>query len=154
MGYTQVYNKLFVTSLTPEFHENTCGYWFTVTNGSTAHTAFETRAGLDRWMSERGLTLENELPEAGTFGTSRIIGEYRTVMHGEHSPTDDEPYRMVEGDDWSGIKPVVITTAMSNAEYTLALITEDAGVRTVHTLNVNIKTRFVFDRRKTDALMR
>jgi hypothetical protein len=71
MTYKQVYDKLYATSLTQEQHEKTCNYWFIVHNGAMSHTAFETRAGLDRWMSERGLALESELPEAGTWGTTR-----------------------------------------------------------------------------------
>ena len=149
MTYTQTYDKLYATSLTPEFHEQTCGYWFTVTNGATAHTAFANRAGLDRWLRERGLSLENELPDAGTFGTSRIIGGYRTASHGE-IVSDDPSFSMSEG-DFSTIQPIAVTAAMSNGEYTLALITEEDGMRTIHTLNPNVKTRVVYDRRNTAA---
>jgi hypothetical protein len=152
-NHAQVYASLWATSLTPEFHEKTCDYWFTVTNGSTAHTAFATRAGLNRWLAERGLALENNLPDAGTFGTTRVTGEYRTLSHGEFISRD---YRdgMGEG-DWPPPNPVLATAAMSNGNYTLALITEDEdGIRTVHTLNPNVKTRLIFDRRTTDALMR
>ena len=144
MTHGKIYNKLYATSLTPEFHEKTCGYWFTVTNGATAHTAFATRA-LDRWLSERGLSLESELPAAGTWGTTRILGEYYEQSHGEFSATEDNPYRMVEDDAWYQIKPIVITADMSNGDYTLALITEDDGVRTVHTLNPNVKTRLTVE---------
>lgn len=149
MSYTLVYDKLYATSLDPEQHERTCGYWFTVTNGATAHTAFATRAGLDRWMSERGLSLENDLPEAGTWGTTRVLGTYRTESHGEFSPTEDNPYRMVEGDNWDSLQPIMSTATLSNGDYTLALITEETGVRTVHTLNPNVKTRVVYDRKET-----
>ena len=152
MTYTLVYDKLYATSLTPEFHEQTCGYWFTVTCGSTAHTAFATRAGLDRWMSERGLSLENDLPDAGTFGSTRVVGEYRTASHGEFV-SDNPSDSMGEGDFYS-LQPIAATASMSNGRYTLALITEDDGMRTVHTLNPNVKTRVEFDRSKTDALMR
>jgi hypothetical protein len=152
MGNTLIYNKLYATSLTQEFHERTCGYWFTVTNGSTAHTAFATRAGLDRWLSERGLSLEGELPEAGWSGISRIIGEYREESHGEFL-TDDYRDGMGEGDFYT-LHPIIATAELSNGDYTLALITEENGVRTVHTLNPNVKTRVKFDRRRTAELMR
>jgi hypothetical protein len=152
MSYKQVYDKLQAWVLTPESHARTCGFWFTVTNGSMAHTAFATRAGLDRWLRERGLSLENDLPEAETFGTARITGQYRTESHGEFL-SDDYHDGMGEGDFYS-LCPIVITAAMSNGDYTLALITEEEGVRTVHTLNPNVRTRFVFDRKKTDELMR
>jgi hypothetical protein len=148
MNHRQVYDTLYATSLTPEFHERTCGYWFTVTSyGGTAHTAFATRAGLDRWLNERGLALENELPAAGTAGFTRITGEYRTESHGEHL-SDDYRDGMGEG-DWPPDSPVAATAAMSNGRYTLALITEENGVRTVHTLNPNVKTRIEFDRIST-----
>ena len=148
MTYTQTYDQLYAASLTREQHERTCGYWFTVTNGSMAHTAFATRAGLDRWLSERGLSLENDLPDAGTWGTTRVLGTYRTASHGEFSPTEDNPYRMVEG-DWTSVRPTMATAEMSNGDYTMALVTEEDGVRTVHTLNPNVKTRIVYDRKET-----
>lgn len=149
MNYRQVYSNLWATSLTPEFHEQTCGYWFTVTSyGATAHTAFATRAGLDRWLSERGLTLENELPAAGTSGFTRITGEYRTESHGAFL-SDDYRDGMGEG-DWPPPGPMAATATLSNGRYTLALITEDgSGIRTVHTLNPNVKTRVEFDRQNT-----
>ena len=112
MSYTRHYDKLYATTLTREQHERTCGYWFTVTNGATAHTAFATRAGLDRWLAERGLSLENELPEAGTWGTTRVAGQYCTESHGEFSATEDNPYRMVEDDAWHQITPVVTGQTM------------------------------------------
>jgi hypothetical protein len=153
MSYAQVYDKLFAHSLTPEAHERTCGYWFTVTSGAMAHTAFATRAGLDRWLSERGLSLENELPAAGSPGTTRIIGEYRDETHGEFL-SDDFRDGMGEGDFYS-LRPILATATWSNGRITLALITEDAdGIRTVHTLNPNVKTRVEFDSPRTDKLMR
>jgi hypothetical protein len=155
MNHRQVYGDLWATSLTPEFHERTCGYWFAVTSyGSTAHTAFATRAGLDRWLSERGLSLENDLPAAGTAGTTRIVGEYRTESHGEFV-SDDCRDGMGEGDFYTLCPAaVMVTAAMDNGDYTLALITEEGSVRTVHTLNPNVRTRLVFDRKRTDQLMR
>ena len=158
MTYRQTYDKLFVTSLTPEQHERTCRYWYTVTNGAVAHTAFETRAGLDRWLSERGLRLENDLPEAGTLaaegveGSTRIIGEYHTEMHGEFLTVD--PRDIMGPGYFYSLSPVLATSAMSNGQYTLALITEEGGVRTVHTLNPNVRDRVIFDHNRTRELMR
>jgi hypothetical protein len=151
MTHTLSYDKLHATSLTSEQHERTCGYWFTVTSGATAHTAFATRAGLDRWLSERGLSLAGELPDAGTWGTTRVTGEYRTASHGAFSPAEDNPYRMVADDEWGALSPMAATADLSNGRYTLALITEQDGIRTVHTLNPNVKTRVEFDRRNTAA---
>lgn len=141
-GHVTQYASMQVTALTPEQHERTCNYWYTVTCGAMAHTAFTTRRGLERWLEERGLTLAGELPEErGEFATMRVIGEYYDVSHGEFSPAEDNPYHMVAGAEWSELEPVVITAAMSNGRYTLALITEEDGIRIVHTLNPNVKTR-------------
>lgn len=148
----QSYSSLYVASITAEQHERTCGYWFIVTNGSMSHTAFETRAGLDRWMSERGLTLESELAEAGTHSFTRILGEYRTVSHGEFL-SDDFRDGMGPGDFYA-LRPIAATAEMSNGSYTLALITEENGVRTVHHLNPNVRDRVVFDHFPTRTLMR
>ncbi len=145
MNYRQTYSKLYATSLDPEQHERTAGYWYTVTNGATAHTAFTTRAGLDRWLCERGLSLENDLPASGTWGTTRIPGEYRHESHGTFVNPEDYTIGMTEDEDWKTLRPVLATAVMSNGEYTLALITETDGIRTVHTLNVNVKTRVIFD---------
>ena len=137
---------------TPESRERTCGYWFTVTSGAMAHTAFATRAGLDRWLAERGLRLETGLPDAGISGFTPVIGEYRTEMHGQWLG-DDYRDGMGEGGFYS-LRPVLATAALSNGRWTLALITEDVdGIRTVHTLNPNVKTRVEFARPRTDVLM-
>jgi hypothetical protein len=150
MTYTQAHGNLYAASLTPQQHAGTCGYWFTVTSGATAHTAFSTRAGLDRWMAERGLSLEGELPEAGTSGFTRITGEYRSASHGEFA-SDDPCEGMRESESWRALRPMAASATLSNGRYTLALITEEDGVRTVHTLNPNVKTRVEFDRRNAAA---
>lgn len=142
MVYTVKYSNMQVTALTPEWHERTCNYWYTVTCGATAHTAFTTRRGLDRWMTERGLRLDGKLPEAtGEFATMRVIGEYYRASHMDEA-------------EFYAVRPVVITAAMSNARYTLALIDEADGVRTVHTLNPNVKTRIQVDSHPGYAIMR
>jgi hypothetical protein len=156
MSYTMEYRRLQVTALTPEFHEKTCGYWYTVTRyGGTAHTAFATRHGLMRWLAERGLTLDGELPGTlGEYATMPVTGQYRSTSHGEFAPDEDNPHRMVAGEEWSAVKPVVITSALSNGRYTLALISEDYdGVRTVHTLNPNVRDRLTADGATMRALM-
>lgn len=127
-------------ALTPEQHEQTCGYWYTVTNGALAHTAFATRDGLDRWLRERNLKLFAGFG-TGEWSTVRIHGTYRQQYH-------------MSTDEFDAIRPVVATAAMSNGDYTLALIDEDAlGIRTVHTLNPNVKSRLVFDYQSTRKSM-
>ena len=148
----QTFDKLHCTKLDAEQHERHGPYWFIVTNGAMSHTAFATRAGLDRWLGERGLSLETDLPmTSDKHATTRITGEYRTVMHGgpDLPWTDPDRYPgMSEGDDWEKLAPVLVTVAMSNGRYTLALITEEDGIRYVHTLNPNVKTRVEFDWRR------
>lgn len=139
--YIREYDNLRATSLTREAHERTCGYWFTVTSGATAHTAFRTRAELDTWLAERGLTLaplgwawENgkhvptPLRDAGEFSTVEIIGRYRVSM-------DRDAER------FNAIVPLLETRVMDNGEWTPAKVTEADGVRTVHYMNVNYRER-------------
>lgn len=139
--HTTHYRNMQVTALNEEQHERTCGYWYTVTCGATAHTAFATRAGLQRWMTERGLALAGELPEVtGEWATMPVIGEYYSMSHGRFVP--DHDHMMVADDAWYALQPAIITAVMSNGSYTLGIITEKSGVRTVHYLNPNVKTRW------------
>jgi hypothetical protein len=129
---TQEYKDLFCHRLNEQQHGQTCGYWFTVRQSSFAHTAFGTRDGLDRWLSERGLSLKDELPEPGT--SSRIIGSYRQTSHMV------EDAAIVEQID--GIK----TRVMSNGHWVVGVIVTDAdGVKHIHACNPNVKNRTVFD---------
>ncbi len=128
---TRLYNNLWAYHLTPELHERTCDYWYTVTQGATPHTAFTTRAGLDRWMAERGLELTEDISNEGDG--CRIAGAYRYSMH--IMPVDE--FMALPGEQ---------TRAMSNGQYTLAIIDVDTdGLRHVHILNPNVKDRPVFD---------
>ena len=155
MTHTVKHASLHVTALDPDMHEQTCNYWYTVTSNWTAHTAFTTKAGLLRWLEERGLSLDGELPETrGEWANVAITGEYYTTSHGEFSPTEDDPYRMVAGNEFGAIEPLVTTWTLSNGDYTLALIDETDGVRTVHTLNPNVRDRITADHASMRALMK
>ena len=135
MPYTREYT-LWLCCLTPEQHERTCNYWYTVTTfGSTPHTAFTRRQALLNWLQERGLELSSELPEVrGTFASQRIIGTYRTETH-------------LSYDEFFALKGER-TRDLSNGDYTLAIITTgEDGIKTVHTLNPNCHDRPVFDYR-------
>lgn len=150
------YTNLHAASLTTEAHERTCGYWYTVTSGAMAHTAFATRHGLDRWMRERGLSLERELPAQGEWGTSPIVGTYRERAYLGDADEFAAMLRGLEGrPDYGDSRARPITTAvLSNADYTLGLITEGAdGVRTVHYLNPNVRDRLVFHYHRTREVM-
>ena len=129
-------------AIDPEFRQRThCGpYWYLVHAGAFSHTAFITRRGLNLWMDERGLKLENELPAQATHGASRIVGEYREAMHMDYN-------------HFHALIPIIETRALSNGEWTLAKITQDAdGLRTVHTLNPNMRARQVFEYHATSAI--
>lgn len=80
MTYTQTLDRLHVCSLDQTAHARTCGYWFTVSSRATACTAFATKAALQRWADERGLTLPDTLGEAGTFSHGMIDGQYRDAL--------------------------------------------------------------------------
>jgi hypothetical protein len=102
-------------------------YRYLVTNGATAHTAYETKEGFLRYLEERGLTLDEELPEDSTKTHGRaIIGAYYDHMHMDYN-------------DFYGLHrdAVVTTKTLSNGDWTLAFITSYDGVRTVHSLNPN-----------------
>jgi hypothetical protein len=126
--YIREYGNLYVASLTREMHERTCGYWYTVTNGATAHTAFRTRAELDDWLAERGLSLATSLPrDAGVYGSTAVVGSYRTSMDRDVARFD-------------AIAPILVTQVLDNGKRTLAKVTEDERrVRTVHFVNVNYR---------------
>lgn len=129
-AYSVTHDRLMVHHLTEERHKQTCGYWFTVTCGSSAHVAFATRGQLDNWLSERGLVIDGDISCNGT--SSHITGQYRDTSH--MNPT--------ALDHLDGIE----TRQLSNAQYTRAIVTTDPdGIRNVHYLNVNIRSRIVYD---------
>lgn len=138
---TRTYTGFYVSHLTPEQHKQTCNYWYTVTCQATAHTAFTTREGLDRWLAERGLAIVGNFPPADWW-CSPVLGTYRerSYLH------DADEFYKLQGDR---------TRTLSNGDYVEAIITTDAdGIKTVHTLNPNVKDRKVFDYAESSAMMR
>lgn len=130
----ETFDNLTLISLDETGHQRTCNYWYLVQHQTRAHTAFETAAGLYRWMDERGLTLAGELPAHGIFGVLKINGSYRQESH------------LHDADVFPTLETVCESKTMSNGDYVVAKITRDAnGVRCVHTLNPNVKDRQVFD---------
>lgn len=131
-AYVQTYTDFHLCALDPEQHERTCNYWYTArTYGGTPHTAFTTRAQALRWLERLGLSIDGELPEAGTHAVFQVSGTYRRASH-----LDPVEFDRIEG------RPVL---CLDNARYTLGKITHDAdGIRTLHHLNCNV-TRPEFD---------
>lgn len=110
------YSNLYVVRLDREARARTCGYWYVVTSHCTAHCAHRTRKGLNRWLSERGLSLAGPLDEP--FARCHIIGEYSTVY--------ESPERIA-----SLIGERI--TVLNNGDYGVGIVTiDDAGHRTVH----------------------
>lgn len=135
-----IHKNLSVVALNTAQHMNTCGYWYLVQGyGCSPHTAFRTLQGLERWLDERGLKCE--IPTAvqpedygkDTTNWSKIEGEYATEMH----------WSM---DEFYGLPNIVVRSkTLSNGDYVEAIITLDGSIRTVHTLNPNVRGRKTFD---------
>jgi hypothetical protein len=135
MGYTRTYTGMWLASLTDEQRARTCGYWYTVTTyGSTPHTAFRTKAALQRWLELTGLSVAGDIPEHGVWGSFRLNGSYRAEAH----LYDADKFDAIEG---------IRTRELSNGDYVEAVYSTDPydGLRTVHTLNPNVEGRKVFD---------
>lgn len=131
-SHTRTHGSLTAASLTLGQHKNTCGYWFVVTEAARAHAGFATREQLLQWLNERALTLAGELADARTCSTVKIAGEYRSTEHWSY----DEFYTL------DGRR----TRVLSNADYTMGIITnDDDGIANVHLLNCNLSDRLVFD---------
>lgn len=142
-GYDRAnpHGTLYACSLTPEQRARTCSYWYTVTDNSTAHTAFRTRMAFARWLADRGLALAADLPPEGEHGVQRIVGSYRQAMHLDYA------------EFYANATKGKHIRVMSNGQYTLGIITtDDDGIRTVHTLNPNCHERPVFDYRESQAM--
>lgn len=136
---TQTHDSLRASRLNHAMHKQTCGYWYTVTSGSFAHTAFATRAGLDRWLEERGLKLVDPLDDEPSH--SKIDGTYRSCSHLH----DSESFPLIAGER---------SRTLSNGDWVEAIISQDAdGIRTVHTLNPNVRDRKVFDYTESRLMM-
>lgn len=134
--------QLWLSHLTKEHSNNTCGpYLYTITEGATAHTAFVTRQGLQRWLSERGLVIDDStvLEERGT--SCRIVGIYRHRMH----MCSRDAFQEIKGEH---------TRTLSNGEYTDAILTVDhCGIVTVHIQNVNCRDRLTYNYRESRKMM-
>lgn len=125
------YSNLTLISITPPQHSLTCGYWYLIHHQGMSYTAFATLEGLSRWMEERGLTLSEELPERGVHSAQKLIGEFSENCHMSY-----DAFYSLQGQR---------TKQLSNGDYTLAIITDDAGHKTVNYLNPNCKDRHIFD---------
>ena len=140
--HTTKYGNLSVVSLTKERHLKTCGYWFLVQSNIYAHTAFAKKEHLLQWLSDRGLTLQGELADAGTFSMVDVEGEYCKTSHMSYDAFYAIPER--------GSKRV---RTLDNGQYTEAIITSNAdGIANVNHLNCNLRDRQVYDYAESRAI--
>lgn len=144
-----MYSNLVVFALNEEQNKQTCNYWYLVQDSGLAHTAFETKEGVLRWLEERGLSIPG-LPVAiqpkdygkDLINWCKVEGSYTKRMHSSL-------------ETFNGLENIVIRSkTLSNGDYVDAYICESTGIRTVHTLNPNIKGRNVYDYWEAAAEMR
>lgn len=124
-------------------HANTCDYWYVIGNGSFSHTAFRTLEGLELWLKERGLSLTQPLTAPGVHSYQKISGEYCRYSH----------YGETDVAEFNNLNCILETRTLDNGRYTLAKITENEGIRTVHTVNCNYK-RIEFDYKESAEMMK
>ena len=129
---TGTFANLRVVRLTPEHHARTCGYWYTVTDNCTAHTAFETRAALDEWLRLAGMTLDGPLEKGGAGAWA--VGSIRYILHMSQQDLD-----AIEGEPFAGLQ---------NGDYTLYKAHYIDGVRVHSCCNPNVRDRLRFDYRQ------
>ena len=138
--YTRHFDRLHLCGLSPEQHARTCGYWYTVTEGSTAHTAFATERGLRLWLDQLGLSIAAPLPERGVWSSQPIIGTYSRASH-----MNVAEFRALPG---------AFVFVLDNGDYTEGCVTTATdGRRTLHHLNCNVSEREVYDHQLTRAIV-
>lgn len=117
------YKKLHVCRLSREGRARTCGYWYVVTEGTMAHTAFRTRKSLEQWLTRFGLKLTREL----------TAGDGGCYIEGTYSRAYEDANRTAL-DARKGLRIRLV----DNGEYTTGVIQEDeTGHRTVYLLGPN-----------------
>jgi hypothetical protein len=130
----QLFNDLTLAQLTPEQNKQTCNYWFIVQSGGMAHTAFRTKDQLEQWLIERNITLTKELVPHGQHSFQKLNGSYFK-------------FSFMNYNSFYSLNYIQKTKQMDNGRETLALITEEDGIRTINYLNCNMKFRIEYDYR-------
>lgn len=132
--YSTTHTRLHLCQLTPEQHSRTCNYWFTVTTSQALpHIAFTTREELEDWLTICGLALPLPLSPHGEHAVQHIQGTYRTA-------------HFLSYDAFYALNAIAHRKVWSNGQRTLAIVTEDeSGIRSINTLNPNMKYRIEYD---------
>ena len=66
------HETLWLTQITPEYHQQTCNYWYLITKGGTSHAAFTTERELTAWLNQQGLKLTAALVPVGQYATQKL----------------------------------------------------------------------------------
>ena len=138
--YVRDFDGFAIYALDDDQHEQTCGYWYTVTHRSQAHTAFKTRAGLLRWLADRNLVPDGDVPAEKSRQMVYVPGGYSECCH--MSARTLPP-------DWAGPE----SRQMDNARYTLSRLVTDGGRVTVHYANCNDHARTEYDRADAESFL-
>jgi hypothetical protein len=129
-----LYDKLRITALDSRLHANTCNYWYTVTNGGTAHTAFRTKASAVAWLNALGLTIDGELPTGATYASFEIKGEYRR----ERFMGTAEAFSDIDG---------IPVPCLENGDFRQGKLDDKNGIRVLYSVNANCKWAEIYDHR-------
>jgi hypothetical protein len=133
-----------ISCLDPSQHSQTCGYWYTVQNNGTAHTAFARLSSLKRWLEERELKPIDPFPEKnGTPAFIRVEGQYVQSL------------LMCSEQEWDAIKPIGESIGLQNGNYVEVKFTRDeAGNVVENKLNPNCLWRRTFDTTEPELELR
>jgi hypothetical protein len=125
-----VHDRLNLICFTPKQHARSCNYWYAIESCVTSYTAFRTREALEFFLEVNHLKLKAPLPDKrGTHAYIGIEGRTRHMMHNNYDDMPTQGRRILK---------------MSNGDYTLGIVEEDAEGAIVHYLNPNLD-RVIFD---------
>lgn len=146
--YSTEHWNLSLVTYNQHMHDTGANFWYAVRCQEMAHAAFRTRAGLRRWMNDRGIRFTQDIPSEGTFSYQRLEGRYRST-----SWVSTAHFNALAGSDFArdhGLQ----TKVLSKGNYTLGLIFQDEDmVHNVNFLNPNVIGGVVYDYRKSVAEM-
>lgn len=136
------HKNLMLVALTNEQHSHTCGYWYTITEGSMPHTAFRTKEAALSWLRALGMSIDGQLPkERGEHAVFHVHGSYRRELLTCSAETFAE-------------LPGVPVAVLSNGEYTTGKLHTDTGngMRVIYVPNPNCEWREKHDYRECRAM--